>query len=127
MAIRLSRRKIAAFVVDQLLDGVSPSQPLREVAAYLLATRRTREQDLVVREIEDALAVQGIVVADVTSAHSLDSVMKTEIGKLVGAKSLQLREVVDKSVLGGVRIDVPGKRFDGTMQRKLTALKAKQL
>jgi F0F1-type ATP synthase delta subunit len=29
--------------------------------------------------------------------------------------------------LGGVRIDVPGKRFDGTIQRKLTALKAKQL
>jgi F0F1-type ATP synthase delta subunit len=127
MAIRLSRRRIAAYVADKLLAGVPASKALREVAAYLLSMRRTREQDLLVRDIEDALAKKGSVVADVTSAHALSAGLKVEIGSLVGAKSLQFRETTDADVLGGIRIDIPGKRFDGTIQRKLIALRAKQL
>ncbi len=127
MALRLSRRKIAALTADRILAGIPQAKVLREVAAYLLATRRTREQTLLVRDIEDALASRGVTIADVTSAHSLTAAMKTEISKLVKAKDLQIREHVDQTVLGGVRIDVPGKRFDGTVQRKLTALKARQV
>jgi len=127
MTLRLSRRKIAALAAEKILSGESQQKVLREVAAYLLATRRVREQTLLVRDIEDALAVQGVVVADVTSAHPLTEVVKSEISKLVGAKHLQLRERIDTEVLGGIRVDVPGKRFDGTLQRKLTALKAQQL
>jgi F0F1-type ATP synthase delta subunit len=66
-------------------------------------------------------------VADVTTAHPLTADAKAAIRTLVGAKTLQLRESIDATVLGGVRIDTPGKRFDGTIQRKLMALKAKQL
>lgn len=127
MATRLSRRKIAAYAVDKLMNGDSKKTVLREVAAYLITTRRTRELELLVRDIEDLLAERGVVVADVVSAHALTAATRAEIKKMVGADSLQLRESVDPSVLGGVRIDLPGKRFDGTIQRKLTALKAKQL
>ena len=127
MAIRLSRRKIAAHVAGKLTSGVTMAETLQELAAYLIDTRRTRELDLLVRDIEDALATRGIIVADVTSAHPLDATLKAEIAKLVGGKSLQLREVVDPLVLGGVRVTIPGKRYDGTLQRKLTALKAQQL
>lgn len=127
MALRLSRRKIAALAAENILSGASQQKVLREVAAYLLATRRTREQELLVRDIEDALATRGMVVADVTSAHPLTETIKSEISKLVSAKQLQLRERIDAEVLGGVRVDIPGKRFDGTLQRKLTALKAQQL
>ncbi len=128
MASRLSRRKIASYVADKLVDGSPKKAVLREVAAYLIMTRRTRELELLVRDIEDLLAERGVVVADVVSAHALTSATRAEIEKLVGvATTLQLREFVDPSVLGGVRIDLPGKRFDGTILRKLTALKAKQL
>lgn len=127
MALRLSRRKIATHAADQLLAGVSKKEVLRSVAAYLVETKRTREQILLVREIEDVLAARGHVVADVTSAHPLSESLKDEIKDLVGGKTLQIRELVDASVLGGMKIDVPGKRFDGTIRRKLTALRAKQL
>ncbi len=127
MALRLSRRKIAAYVADKLVAGDKPAAALKEAAAYLLETGRTREQELLVRDIEDALAQRGVVVADVTSARALSGGIKAEIAKLVGGKSLQLRERIDPSVLGGVRINVPGKQFDGTVRRKLTQLKAKQL
>lgn len=127
MALRLSRRKLAAYVADKLIAGDKPTAALKEAAAYLVDTRRTREQELLVRDIEDALATRGTVVADVTSAFPLSSSLKSEIKKLVGGKTLQFRETVDKDVLGGVRVDVPGKRFDGTIRRKLMQLKAKQL
>ena len=127
MAIRLSRRKIAAYVADKLTTGTSVRETIKEVAAYLVDTRRTREAELLVRDIEDALVSHGIVVADVTSAHPLSSQLRGEIAALVGGKSLQLRETIDPNVLGGVRVNIPGKQFDGTIQRKLSALKAKQL
>ena|SRR5690349_9281054 len=127
MAVRLSRRKLAAYAADKLQAGASVSESLKEIAAYLIDTRRTRELELLVRDIEDALATRGTVVADVTTAHALTAELKTAISKLVGSKNLQLRETIDASVLGGVRIDIPGKRFDGTMRHTLTALRAKKL
>jgi F0F1-type ATP synthase delta subunit len=46
---------------------------------------------------------------------------------MTGAKTVQLRQSIDETLLGGIRIDVPGKRFDGTIRHKLNALRAKQL
>lgn len=127
MALRLSRRKIATYTADQLLAGVSKRDVLRSVAAYLVDAKRTRELTLLVRDIEDVLAERGHIVADVASAHPLNETLKAEIKKLVGGSTLQLRELVESDLLGGVRVDVPGRRFDSTIRHKLTALRAKQL
>lgn len=128
MATRLSRRKIAIFVTDRLLAGTHQAhEVLRELAAYLVTERRTRELDLIVRDIEAMLAQNGVVVADIASARPLDEAVKAEITAMLGAKSVQLRESVDETLLGGIRIDTPGKRFDGTIRHKLNALRAKQL
>lgn len=128
MPARLSRRKIAIFVTNKLLAGGHQAhEVLRELAAYLVTERRTRELDLLVRDIEDMLAQNGVVIADITSARPLDEAVKAEITAMLGAKSVQLRESVDETLLGGIRIDTPGKRFDGTIRHKLNALRAKQL
>ena len=127
MSVRLSRRKLATYAAEKLLSGTPKKTVFKELAAYLVDTGRTREAELVIREIEDVLAARGTVVANVASAHSLTSGMKAEIAKVVGAKQVQLRETVDESLLGGVRIDLPGKRFDGTIRHKLNALRAKQV
>ena len=127
MALRLSRRKIAAYAVEQLLSGAKKDTVLKEIAAYLITMRRTRELDLLVRDLEDVFSQHGIVVADITSARALSDGLKTEISKLAGGKTVQLRETLDPDVLGGIRLEIPGKRFDGTLRHKLTLLKAKQL
>ena len=124
MPIRLSRRKLATFTTEKLLAGASKKAIFRELAAYLVDTGRTRELELIIRDIEDMLANRGVVVADIVSARPLTHSMKAEIGTLINARSVQLREKVDESVLGGVRIDLPGRRFDGTIRHKLNALKA---
>ena len=123
---RISRRKLAEYVAEKLVKGDS-KKALSELAAFLVDTRRTDEVDLLVRDIEQELADRGVMIADITTAHPLSESLKADIKKMVGGKTLQVRETIDKSVLGGVRIDIPGKRFDRTIRRKLTALKAKQV
>ena len=118
---------MASYVADKLAAGESPDKALAEVAAYLVESNRTREQELLVRDIESEMATRGVVIADVASAHPLDKKIEANIKQLTGAKQVQLRQSIDPSVLGGVRIDVPGKRFDGTIRHKLNALRAKQL
>ena len=86
-----------------------------------------REQTLVVRSIEDVLARARDAVANVTTAHPLDAEQRAEVKKLIGAPNVHLREVVNPDVLGGVRLATPGARLDGTLQRKILALRrAKQ-
>ena len=123
---RISRRKLAEHTATKLIKG-DGKKALSELAAFLVETRRTNEVELLVRDIEQELADHGVVVADITTAHPLSDSLKSGIKELVGGKTLQVRETIDESVLGGVRVDIPGKRFDGTIRRKLTALKAKQV
>jgi F-type H+-transporting ATPase subunit delta len=123
---RISRRKLAYYVAEKLTKG-DGKKALSELAAFLVETRRTDEVELLVRDIEQELADRGLVVANITTTRPLGDSLKNDIKNLVGGKTLQVRETIDESVLGGVRVDIPGKRFDGTIRRKLTALKAKQV
>ena len=127
MASKLSRRKIAAYVADNVSNGAATSAVIAEVAAYLVESRRTRELQLVIRAIEDELAARGEVIANVTTARTLDDSLRKAVSSLVGAQTIHLRESVDESVIGGVKIDLPGATLDATIKRKLLALRqAKQ-
>jgi len=126
---RLSRRKIADYAAGQLLDG--NADVLREVAALLIEERREKEAELLARDIEDALLARGVAIADTTSAHTLDARTRSALEKFIrdqtGASTVHLRESVDESVIGGVRLALPGKEMDATVQRKLTKLKASKV
>ena len=125
--VRIARRKLAKYVVDQLENGASLRRTVTELAAYLRETRRTREFELIVRDIEDQLAERGTIIADITSAYPLTEALRQAIQRTVGGHTVELREALDSSLIGGIRIDIPGQRYDGTIRRKLNALKAKQL
>lgn len=129
MAVRVSRRKIASYYADELLAG--KTDIATRLAALLLDTGRVRELDLIVRDIEDALEARGVVVADITSAHTLSQATQKDITaflkKQSDAKEVHLRVNVDQALLGGVRINVPGRELDTTLRRKLTLLKASKV
>ncbi|MDB5167548.1 MAG: atpH [Candidatus Saccharibacteria bacterium] len=127
MAIRVSRRKISNYIADQIAEGHETKKLIQELAAFLIDTRRTKELELVVRDIEYELKNRGIVLAWVTSAHDLTSATKTAINKLIkdqtDAKNVELQELVDPTVLGGVKIDLPGQQLDMTIARRLSLLR----
>lgn len=124
MTGKLSRRKIAEYVAAQTRDGQVPAHVVQEVAAYLTESRRERELPLLVRSIEEILADQGVVVATVTTAHPLSEQLRAEVEAQIGADKTYLREVVDPSVVGGVRLQTPDASYDATLAHKLKALRA---
>ena len=128
MATKISRRKIAAYVADELVAGRSA---LRQLAAYLVDSGRIREAELIVRDIEVALADRGIVVADIASSRDLASDTQAEITRYLqdttGAQTIQLRQTVDPDLLGGIRIDTPGSRLDTTLRHRLNQLTASKI
>lgn len=125
---KLSRRKVAAVLADELIAGHDVTKKL---AAYLIDTKRTRELSLFVRDIEAALAERGVLLADVESSHELTSETKDTITKFLkhetGAKDVHLRQSVDPSLLGGVRIETPEQRLDSTLRHRLNQLAASKL
>ncbi len=128
--VRLPRRKIADHVARELTRG-NAKQVVAELAAFLVDTGRVREVDLIVRDIEYALYQHGEAIVDVTSASSLTDKVRAEIAKMAsdrsGATKVHLREHIDPSVIGGVRLEYGEQQLDTTLRHKLNALKAKQL
>lgn len=121
MAAPLSRRKLAVYAAGLIAKG-NGELAIEQLAAYLVETNRTREAGLVVRDIEFELANNGIVIATVSTAHGLTADLRAAVARLLQAKQLFLKEVVDPSVIGGIRIVVPGKQYDATVRRKLELL-----
>ncbi len=126
MARRLSRRALAGYAAQQLLDG--KTAVLQQLAAYLIEVRRTKEVDLLVRDIEHALAASGVVVADIASAREVTATLRTAIvayiTKATSADDVQVRSRIDTSLVGGVRIRTPDAEYDATVRRQLIKLQA---
>lgn len=125
---RLSRRKIAAYCADELLEG---RNVIDRLAAYLADSGRLREKDLIIRDIENSLADRGLVVADVHSSHELDDDARNEVSKYLieamNAEKVVMRENVDDDLLGGVRVTAAGRELDATLRRRLNQLKASKI
>lgn len=121
---KISRRKIAQYAADKIERDGLKSQLIDEIAAYLIESKRLREADLVVRAIEDELAYRGTVIARVTSARPIDASLRKKIEATIqGADRVLVEEIVDPTVVGGVRIETPGKLLDATLKRKILALR----
>ena len=68
-------------------------------------------------------AEHGIAEAIVTSAAALKedqiSALKTKLEKISG-KKVELKLVVDPTVLAGIRVEIEGRQLDGTVQSRLS-------
>ena len=126
---KLSRRAVAEHIAERLIAGESQQKLLEQLAAYLIESRRTKELSLMVRDIQYYLADKGYVSGTVTSAFELSKATEDAIKAFAksetGASHIQLDAVVDPSVLGGVRLSLPGKELDTTISRKITLLKTR--
>ncbi len=124
---KLSRRHLAAYVANQLIAGASVASLVQQLAAYLIDTKRTKELHLIVRDVQYTLAQHGHVSGTITTASEMTAAtrkaLETYAKKATGAAHVQLDEMVDPTILGGVRLALPGLELDTTITRQLTALK----
>lgn len=124
--MRLTRRKLATHTATRLLAGDAVAEVMRELAAYLIETRRTHEAKLVIRDVEMRLLAHGTALATVTSARPLTSAAQADVIAMIeaqtSAKRVLLREVIDEAVIGGVKVEVPGYAADNTVKATLDKL-----
>jgi F-type H+-transporting ATPase subunit delta len=117
--------KKRAIMADVFSGKVAPEA----VAIATLAIERGHGEQLGViadRFSEVAEKERGIVVADVTTAVPLNDALRASLtDKLSAALSrpVSLRERVDESILGGIRINVGGRVLDGSLSAQLDAMR----
>lgn len=127
---RLSRRRIADYIADGLIAGTpTKKQLLHQLAGFLIDTQRTKEVELIVRDIEFALSQKGVVQATIVSAFELTTEINAMIEAFVktetNATQVNLFNSVAPDVIGGIKIAVPGRELDQTVARQLTVLKTR--
>ena len=125
MAGAISKSKLAAYLIDGVQRGDKTST--RELAAYLIETRRTREAEAIVRLAQEMREHQGSVLARVTTARQLDAGLRREIETLLGAEAVEFDEVVDPSVVGGIKIETPSRVFDSTIASRIEKLRERKV
>lgn len=127
-------------LADALVPGTRKREIVREIfaeevapEAVAVATAMVERGhaglvDDVAREYRElAQAERGIVVADVTTAVPLTDALRVTVkGKLAASlgRPVALRERVDGSIIGGIRINVAGRVLDGSLSSGLAAMRA---
>jgi len=126
---KLSRRAIAIYIAEQLTGKADSQKVILQLAAYLVDTRRTKELSLIIRDIQFYLSEAGAVSGVITTANALTAETKKAIEKYIkeqtGAKTVALDSLIDPSVIGGVKVSIPGRELDATVSRSLTVLKTR--
>jgi hypothetical protein len=127
MPARTSRRKLARYVAERLMDN--DVTVVDEVAALLSHENRQREVDLLVRDIQTELAERGLTVATVESARALTDEARSAIMTLLKKPQtvVQLSEVVRPELIGGFKLRTPTATLDATIAKKLNNLRAKKI
>lgn len=130
MGRRLSRRALAHYVADGVASKASAKETIQQLAAYLVESRRTKELDLIVRDVATILAEEkGIMTGTLTSAFELSQEAKkaieTFVAKETGATHISLAEEIDASLVGGYKVALPGHEIDHSIAHQLTTLKTR--
>lgn len=94
----------------------------------LIEKKRVNEVESLAQQFKQlAAASQGAADATVFSTRALTDQEKDEIsssfGKLVGKEKLTITNVIEPSILGGVRVQIGNYIFDNTVANKLEGLK----
>ena len=129
MGRRLSRRALAHYVADGVASKSSAKKTVQQLAAYLVESRRTKELDLIVRDVATILAEKGIMTGTLTTAYELSreakKAIETSVAKETGATHISLAEEIDASLVGGYKVALPGHEIDRSIAHQLTTLKTR--
>jgi ATP synthase F1 delta subunit len=122
-----TRSQIAAAIVKLIERSHDTKKLAKAIASYLAENRATKELDAIMREVTRLRAERGVAEASVTSAFPLSNSLRRDIEALISkdtqAKTIVLNEVVEPSVLGGVRVETGETQLDATIQSSLHKLK----
>ena len=115
-----------AKVLEEILSGkVSPHT--LGLLEFIVAQGRARQLPQILTELSDLAAeARQSVVAEVRSAVPLDDSQRGKLAKALSKatnKKVEVKVVIDPSVIGGIVSKVGDTVIDGTVRRRLEQLK----
>ena len=116
-------RQLAEYAVDRIALGESTKNVARRIASFLVSERRTREIPKLVRSIETELELRGSSQVTITSVHEVTDSTKMQLAAVLGAKTPVFSEVLDPTVIGGVKARSGETEIDLTIRGKLNSFK----
>ncbi len=126
--MKTPRHQVAAALAKRSLGSVKESDFANEIAAYLLAERRTGELDSLLRDVMQYRADKGVVEVAALTAHPITATVRSDIEKQIrvlypAAKTVIVTERRDASVVGGVRLELANQQLDLSVRAKLNRFK----
>ncbi|MBI5906658.1 F0F1 ATP synthase subunit delta [Candidatus Saccharibacteria bacterium] len=122
--IAASRRSLARYGANQLLEGVKMPLVAEKLAAALVISERQASAPLLVADIMRELEDRGVVArADLASANALSARLHKQISdylkQAVKVDDVILNQQIDPALIGGVRIETANRSWDLTVAKKI--------
>jgi len=115
-----------AAIVDELLEGRA-LPTTKAIATFIVGAGRGHDLPSIVnRFVELAAQTREHAVAEVRSAVALDDSQRRRIGEALSratGKQVEVKVIVDESVLGGLVATIGDTVIDGTVRHRLDQLK----
>jgi F-type H+-transporting ATPase subunit delta len=113
-------------VLEDLLSG-KVSEHTLGLVSFVVEQGRGRQLPQIIAELSDLVAeAKKSVVAEVRSAVPLDSAQRDDLAEALSkatGKNVELKVLVDTSVIGGIVAKVGDTIIDGSVRRRLEQLK----
>ena len=113
-------------IVDELLEGRA-LPTTKAIATFIVAAGRGHDLPAIVNKfVEFAAQTREHAVAEVRSAVALDEAQCRRIEEALGratGKRVEVKVIVDESVLGGIVATIGDTVIDGTVRHRLDQLK----
>jgi F0F1-type ATP synthase delta subunit len=119
----VTTQELARYAIEELEAGVNSSVLASKLAAYLVEERRSRDLPAVLRVVNEELARRGSSQVIITAAHTVTEQSKNELARILGVINPVFTEVIDPSVIGGVKARSGETEIDLTVRGKLNRFK----
>lgn len=125
---KLGRMRLARGVVRLLQEQPKRKAELfKQVAAYLIETKRADQLHLLINDIADELLKsQKHLSAHVITARGLTDASRQQVIAMLkdvtGARTVELDETKDREIIGGVVVRTARAELDASVKRQLAQL-----
>lgn len=124
----VTRQDLVSVLGERTLHITDKNKLSKSVASYLTSEHKTLDLNSLMRDIMQYRLEHGIVEAVAVSAYELTEVVINDIEVLLKEHIPQTKKVIidtriDKSVIGGIRIELPRETLDLSVKSKLNLFK----
>jgi F-type H+-transporting ATPase subunit delta len=128
LGTRLGDDDAKGALVERLIGGIVSAPTTLIVSSLVRQPRGRRVRQLLSRAMKIVSAQGGRIVATVQTAAPLSAAQRTRLGDALAARydgQVSINEVIDPTVVGGLRVQIADDVIDGSISARLADLRQK--